>query len=111
MYAAVVCFSILNIFCLLTPYSYLGGVYRDLAGNQGANELTLSISLAEGIVESIAVQKATRQAATAASTGTVVALSVGSVAATTLAAGETGSILNALLDISKEVAPFPKKAS
>lgn len=64
------------------------GLIRDEAGNIGANNLTLSISLEEGVVQGPAARTATRDAALAASTGTVAVISVGAVSATTLAAGE-----------------------
>lgn len=60
----------------------------DEAGNIGANNLTLSISLAEGEIQSLAARTATRNAAVVASTGTVAVISVGAVSATTIAAGE-----------------------
>lgn len=63
------------------------GWNRDKAGNIGANNLTLSISLEEGLIQSPAVRTATRDAALAASSGTVAVLSVGAVSATTITPG------------------------
>lgn len=61
---------------------------RDAAGNLGSNNLTLTISLYEGVLDSPAAKLATKHAALAASTGTAALISVGAVSATTLAVGE-----------------------
>lgn len=66
----------------------LSSILRDAAGNIGANNLTLTISLWEGVVQGQAAQSATHSASLAASTGTVAVISAGAVSATSLAAGE-----------------------